>query len=56
MFYYLNSLHRNAISPLIYCNHVTANAGTNLVNTGSEQYPGIFSILNTTHTMGKTPT
>lgn len=34
MFCYLNSLQRNAISPLIYCNHVTANEGTNLVNTG----------------------
>jgi hypothetical protein len=37
MFYYLNSLHCNAISPLIYCNHETANAGTNPVNTASER-------------------
>jgi len=56
MFCYLNSLYRNAISPLIYCNHVTANTGINLVNTGSEPYHGTFSILNTTKTMGKAST
>jgi hypothetical protein len=53
MLCYLNSLQRNTISPLIYCNHVTANEGTNPVNTGSEPNPGTFSILNTTQTMGK---